>query len=73
MGNKRLWVWREVVETDKPGDAYPEMKKLTTTGRAFVMRTGTSEGDNPRGPTEIIGVFDSFDDAAKMVEIANES
>lgn len=69
---KRLWVWREVVETDQPADYHKDMKKLTTTGRAFVMRSGANEGDNPRGPTEIIGVFDSFEDAMKMVQIANE-
>jgi len=30
---KRLWVWREVVPTDAPGDYYTQMGKLTTTGK----------------------------------------
>lgn len=72
MGNKRLWVWREVVETDQPGDYYKDMKKLKTTGRAFVMQSPLTNVDDP-GPVEIIGVFNSFEDAMKMVEIANES
>jgi hypothetical protein len=65
---KRLWVWREVVPTDAPGDYYTKMNKLTTTGRAFVMRSA----DEAEGPTEILGVFDSFEDAMKIVEIGNE-
>jgi hypothetical protein len=65
---KRLWVWREVIPTDAPGDYYTEMKKLTTTGRAFVMRSP----DDIKGETEILGVFDSFDAAMKVVEIGNE-
>lgn len=65
---KRLWVWREVVPTDAPGDYYTEMHKLTQTGRAFVMRSA----DDAKGPTEILGVFDSYDAAMKMVEIGNE-
>lgn len=65
---KRLWVWREVVPTDAPGDYYENMGKLTTTGRAFVMRSSESID----GPTEILGVFDSYDAAMKMVEISNE-
>lgn len=65
---KRLWVWREVVPTDAPGDYYENMSKLTTTGRAFVMRSSESID----GPTEILGVFDSYDAAMKMVEISNE-
>lgn len=65
---KRLWVWREVVPTDAPGDYYTQMGKLTTTGRAFVMRSA----DEVDGPTEILGVFDSFEAAMKVVEIGNE-
>jgi hypothetical protein len=65
---KRLWVWREVVPTDAPGDYYTKMNKLTTTGRAFVMRSA----DETDGPTEILGVFDSFEAAMKVVEIGNE-
>ena len=65
---KRLWVWREVIPTDAPGDYYTNMNKLTTTGRAFVMRSG----DEVDGPTEILGVFDSFEAAMKVVEIGNE-
>ena len=68
---KRLWVWREVVPSDQPGDCYTNMKKLTATGRAFVMKSPDAE--NPKGATEVLGVFDSFDDAMKMVEIGNES
>jgi hypothetical protein len=44
------------------------MNKLTTTGRAFVMRSA----DEVDGPTEILGVFDSFEAAMKVVEIGNE-
>jgi hypothetical protein len=44
------------------------MHKLTTTGRAFVMRSA----DEAEGPTEILGVFDSFEAAMKVVEIGNE-
>lgn len=65
---KRLWVWREVVPNGKPGDYYENMGKLTTTGRAFVMRSSESID----GPTEILGVFDSYEAAMKMVEISNE-
>jgi len=65
---KRLWVWREVVPTDAPGDYYTQMNKLTTTGRAFVMRSA----DSDTGPTEILGVFDSYEAAMKVVEIGNE-
>jgi hypothetical protein len=65
---KRLWVWREVVPTDAPGDYYTEMSKLKATGRAFVMRSA----DEGEGPTEILGVFDSFGAAMKVVEIGNE-
>lgn len=65
---KRLWVWREVVPTDAPGDYYTEMSKLKATGRAFVMRSA----DEGEGPTEILGVFDSFEAAMKVVEIGNE-
>ena len=65
---KRLWVWREVIPTDAPGDYYTEMSKLKATGRAFVMRSA----DEGEGPTEILGVFDSFGAAMKMVEIGNE-
>ena len=67
MSNK-LWVWREVVPTDAPGDYHPEMQKLTATGRAFVMRSA----DDQKGPTEVLGVFDSFEAAMKIVEIGNE-
>lgn len=66
---KRLWVWREVVPNGKPGDYYENMEKLTQTGRAFVMRSADETG---RGATEIIGVFDSYEAAMKMVEIGNE-
>jgi hypothetical protein len=66
--SKRLWVWREVVPTDAPGDYYTNMDKLTTTGRAFVMRSP----EEIEGPTEILGVFDSFEAAMKVVEIGNE-
>ena len=66
--SKKLWVWREVVPSDQPGDYYKDMQKLTATGRAFVMRSA----DDQKGPTEVLGVFDSFEDAMKMVEIANE-
>jgi hypothetical protein len=65
---KKLWVWREVIPTDAPGDYYTQMKKLTATGRAFVMRSA----DTDEGPTEILGVFDSFEAAMKVVEIGNE-
>lgn len=65
---KRLWVWREVVPTDAPGDYYTNINKLTATGRAFVMRSA----DSDEGPTEILGVFDSFEAAMKVVEIGNE-
>lgn len=68
---RQLWVWREVVPSDQPGDAYPTMKKLTATGRAFVMKSPNA--DDPRGTTEVLGVFDSYDDAMKMVEIANDN
>lgn len=66
--SKKLWVWREVVPTDAPGDYYKDMPKLTATGRAFVMRSA----DSDEGPTEILGVFDSFETAMKMVDIGNE-
>jgi len=65
---KKLWVWREVVETDKPGDSDLSAKKLKATGRAFVMRSP----DTLEGPTEVLGVFDSYEAAMKMVEIGNE-
>lgn len=68
MSAKRLWVWREVVPTDTPGDYYKDMHKLTATGRAFVMRSA----DDQKGPTEILGVFDSYEAAMKMVEAGNE-
>lgn len=67
---KQLWVWREVVEADQPADYYKDMKKLVATGRAFVMKS--PDADNPQGAVEVLGVFDSFDAAMKMVEIANE-
>ncbi len=66
--SRRLWVWREVIPSDAPGDYYTEMSKLKTTGRAFVMRSP----DEAEGPTEILGVFDSYEAAMKMVEIGNE-
>jgi len=71
--SKRLWVWREVIPTDTQGDPYKgdyykDMLKLTATGRAFVMRSAESD----EGPTEILGVFDSFEAAMKMVNIGNE-
>lgn len=67
---KRLWVWREVVPNGKPGDYYENMSKLTATGRAFVMRS--SESIDGPAETEILGVFDSYEAALKMVEIGNE-
>lgn len=66
--NKMLWVWREVIPTDAPGDYYTKMNKLTATGRAFVMRSP----DTLEGATEVLGVFDSYEAAVKMVEIGNE-
>ena len=67
---KHLWVWREVVESDQPADYFKDMKKLTATGRAFVMKS--PDADDPKGGVEVLGIFDSFDAAMKMVEIANE-
>lgn len=68
--HKQLWVWREVVETDQPADYHKDMKKLTATGRAFVMKS--PDADNPQGTVEVLGVFDSFEVAMKMVNIGNE-
>lgn len=65
---EKLWVWREVIPTDAPSDFYDDMKKVKTTGRAFVMRST----DNIKGATEILGVFDSFELATKMADIGNE-
>jgi len=66
--NKMLWVWREVVATDQPADYDLSAKKLKATGRAFVMRSP----DTLEGTTEVLGVFDSFEAAMKMVNIGNE-
>jgi len=64
MSVKRLWVWREVVPSDAPGDYYTGKSKLKTTGRAFVMESE----DEDEGTNESIGVFDSLEGAVQVVE-----